>query len=373
MKDRGLYIHIPFCASKCAYCDFYSLPSGELHKRYVDALCDSARLSGERFSDTEFSTVYIGGGTPSILSPELLSDLFKSIRDNFSLSSDAEITLEANPATLDEKKLSAILGGGVNRLSFGCQSANENELKMLSRLHTFEEFTETFKMARAYGVKNVSVDLMYGIPLQTTRSLKSSIESVASLSPDHISLYGLRVEPNTPFGRAKNLPLPSDDEQCEMYLNAAEMLASLGYNRYEISNFAKDGKLSRHNLRYWKRGEYLGLGAAAHSYIEGVRYAYERDALSYIESLESGKMPDACESEALSAGDLICEAIMLSLRLEEGLDLEEFEKEFGKEERDSLEKRVRPYVGKFMTLDSGRLKFTSEGFLVSNTILSEII
>lgn len=373
MKDRGLYIHIPFCQAKCAYCDFYSLAGDVLHEKYVDALCKSISLLGGKFADTEFTTVYIGGGTPSILSAHLLKKLLYALHENFSVPSDAEITVEANPATIDDYKISAMLSGGVNRLSFGCQSANSSELKMLSRLHTFDQFIDSFNMAREHGIKNISVDLMYGIPLQTTTSLLDSIERVSDLSPDHISLYGLRVEPDTPFGRAKDLPLPSDDIQCEMYLRACEKLSHLGYGRYEISNFAKNGRFSRHNLRYWKRGEYLGLGAAAHSYIDGVRYAYARDVASYIRSLENGTMPSPCESEILTRSDELCEAVILPLRLEEGLDLSEFENEFSKEEKDTLLERVRPYLGKFIIFDGDRLKFNSEGFLVSNTILSQII
>lgn len=373
MKDRGLYIHIPFCAAKCAYCDFYSLASSELHERYVDALCGSMSLISGDFADTSFTTVYIGGGTPSVLSAALIKRLLDTLKSSFSIVSGAEITLEANPESLDETRLYAAIAGGVNRLSFGCQSANDNELKRLCRLHTFDKFSEKFKMARDLGVKNISVDLMYGIPLQTISSLIYSIERVAELSPDHVSLYGLRVEPDTPFGRAKSLPLPSEDIQCEMYLSATERLGSLGYARYEISNFAKDQKISKHNMRYWKRGEYLGLGAAAHSYIDGVRYAYARDALAYIDAVNKGCLPIPCESEVLSHADALCEGIMLPLRLEQGLDLESFEKEFSKEEKDALLEKARPFIGKFMTLDGGRLKFNSEGFLVSNTILSEII
>ncbi|MBE6618502.1 MAG: radical SAM family heme chaperone HemW [Ruminococcaceae bacterium] len=373
MKDRGLYIHIPFCAAKCAYCDFYSLPSSSLHERYVGALCKSGEILSEKYSDTVFSSVYIGGGTPSILSAELLEKLLGSVKKNFTLSKDVEFTLEANPATLDEKKMEAIVGGGVNRMSFGCQSANEDELKKLGRLHGFESFKESFSLARRYGINNVSADLMYGIPLQSISSLLFSINAVAELTPDHISLYGLRVEENTPFGRDKDLVLPSDDTQCEMYLRAVETMRKLGYERYEISNFARSGKYSRHNMRYWECSEYLGLGAAAHSYIDGRRFAFERSATAYIDALESGKMPTPCESEHLSKSDELYEYVMLSLRLEKGISLSELSRRFGARASRTLIEKSLPYHGKFMVFDGECLHFTSDGFLVSNTILSEII
>ena len=373
MKERGLYVHIPFCASKCAYCDFYSLPSAELHAEYVDALCGSARLMSEKFSDTVFTSVYVGGGTPSILSAELLKKLLSVINESFTVADSAEFTVEANPATLTHEKLDAMTNGRVNRLSLGCQSALDGELKKLSRLHSFEGFCESFAMAREHKIENISVDLMYGIPHQTLSSLLSSIDSVAGLSPDHISLYGLRVDPDTPFGRAKDLMLPSDDIQCEMYESAVKRLSALGYERYEISNFAKDGKFSRHNMRYWQCGEYLGLGSAAHSYINGVRYAYARDARLYIESLKGGRMPEPCEVSVLTGEDKCEEYIMLSLRLEKGLSLPDFEAGFGSDSAKRLIERAKRYVPRFMALDENSLRFTTEGFLVSNTILSELI
>ncbi len=373
MKERGLYVHIPFCVSKCAYCDFYSLPSSELHAKYIDALCKSAHLTSESFSDTLFTSVYIGGGTPSILSDELLKKLLSSIEESFNISDLAEFTLEANPATLTHEKLSVITDGGVNRLSLGCQSAVDKELEKLNRRHDFKGFRESFIMAREHGIENISADLMYGIPFQTLDSLLFSIRSVTELSPEHISLYGLRIEPETPFGRDQSLPLPSDDTQCEMYERSVEELSALGYKRYEISNFAKDGHISRHNMRYWECGEYLGLGAAAHSYIDRVRYAYPRDAKHYIEALENGKIPKPSEVTTLTNDDMQSEYIMLSMRLEKGLSLDIFKEKFGNEASEGLVSKASPYIPKFILHDGENIRFTTEGFLVSNTILSELI
>ncbi len=376
MKYRGLYIHIPFCEAKCAYCDFYSLAGNEkslIRSDYIDALCKSAMIMSEKFSDTLFSSVYIGGGTPSILSPDLLEKLLSALQEIFEIEKSAEFTIEANPATLSTEKLSVMTDYGVNRLSIGCQSTNEAELKKLSRIHTFDEFCESFAMARKAGINNISVDLMYGIPLQTKESLMRSISDVAKLSPEHISLYGLRVEPDTSFGKDKSLVLPSDDLQVEMYLGAVELLSKLGYDRYEISNFAKDGHYSRHNMRYWECGEYLALGPAAHSYIDNVRYSYGRDVKGYIKAVREGNMPEYEECTLLSEKDKKEEYIMLSLRLEKGLPLECFEYLFGRESAEALLTRAQQYIPKFMILENGRLKFTSKGFLVSNTILSELI
>ena len=376
MIERGLYIHIPFCAAKCAYCDFYSLSGADklsLQEDYIDALCQSAKIMSEKFSDTVFSSVYIGGGTPSILSCKLLKKLFTSIRVNFQISETAEFTIEANPATLTADKLSVMTDGGVNRLSLGCQSTNDAELRRLSRIHTFSEFCESFDMARNAGISNISVDLMYGIPLQTKASLMRSISDIAKLSPEHISLYGLRVEPDTKFGKDRTLVLPSDDTQAEMYLEAVKHLAKLGYERYEISNFAKGGHYSRHNMRYWECGEYLALGPAAHSYIDSVRYAYGRDINAYIKAVSDGHMPEYEECTLLTDSDRQEEYIILSLRLEKGLSLDRFEALFGKTAAQELISRAKPYIGEFMTVENGCLKFTSQGFLVSNTILSELI
>ena len=228
-------------------------------------------------------------------------------------------------------------------------------------------------MARSAGINNISVDLMYGIPLQTVDSLMRSISDIANLSPEHISLYGLRVESDTKFGKDKTLVLPSDDTQVEMYLSAVDLLEKLGYCRYEISNFAKDGHYSRHNMRYWECGEYLALGPAAHSYIDSVRYSYGRDIKGYIKSVSEGNMPEYEECTLLSDDDKKEEYIMLSLRLEKGLSLDSFEILFGAESANTLLLRAQQYIPEFMVLEKGCLKFASAGFLVSNRILSELI
>ncbi len=376
MTERGLYIHIPFCASKCAYCDFYSLPEGntsEIKEKYIEALCKSFEMLSEGFADTLFTSVYIGGGTPSILSEGLLETLLSSLQKNFNISREGEFTCEANPATLTKEKLSVLKNHGVNRLSLGCQSTNEDELKILSRIHSFEDFKESFFLAREAGFENISADLMYGIPLQTLSSLEKSIRDIAELSPEHISLYGLRVEPNTPFGRKKDLILPDDDSQCEMYISACKLLASLGYKRYEISNFARGEKYSRHNMRYWECGEYLGIGAAAHSFVNSLRYSYPRDISVYINAVNSEKMPEYAECTPLSESDRRQEYIMLSLRLERGLNTEKFEELFGKKALKELLTLTKHYIPKFMVRENGHLRFTTDGFLVSNTILSSLI
>lgn len=373
MKDLGLYLHIPFCASKCAYCDFYSLSSSELQNDYIDALCKSIEIVAESHADARFTTFYIGGGTPSILEEKLLAKLLEVLCTRIRITMDAEFTLEANPATLSSKKLSLMQNAGVNRLSIGCQSVHENELKRISRIHSFEDFCESFYLARNAGFQNINVDLMYGLPEQTTGSLLLSIDKISSLSPEHISLYGLKIEPETRFGQDRSLILPNEDSQCEMYIRACDMLRDKGYNRYEISNFAKSNKVSRHNLRYWECKEYIGIGAAAHSYINGVRYAYERSAQNYIEALKQGDLPTPCESNVITEYEKLEEFIILSLRLEKGLDLELLSSRFGSHKANLLMRCASRYIPKFMTLKDDRLSFTTEGFLVSNSILSELI
>jgi oxygen-independent coproporphyrinogen-3 oxidase len=320
-----------------------------------------------------FTSIYMGGGTPSILDSSLIDKLLRSISEKLRVSEDVEFTVEANPATLSKEKLSVMRRGGVNRISLGCQSIHENELKRIARIHSFDDFCESFELVRSEGFDNVSVDLIYGLPEQTLSSLLESVEKISDLSPDHISLYGLRVEPDTPLGRDRHLVLPDEDVQCEMYSRACDLLRKKGYLRYEISNFAKDGKFSRHNMRYWECKEYIGLGAAAHSYLNGIRYAYERDAVKYIESLEKGSLPLPCESIEIKENDMLEEFIILSMRLERGLDLFALEEAFGSDAKAELLKRVRPYVPKFIIERDGHLSFTTDGFLVSSAILSDLI
>lgn len=366
MKRIGLYIHIPFCLQKCAYCDFYSIPGRDeaLQKRYINALTLHMKTLSATMEDRVFDTVYIGGGTPGLLTAEMLTTLMNGIKENFHLSENAEITLETNPAVADEAKFRVMRELGINRLSMGMQSSQESVLKNLGRLHTFDQFAKTFNEARRAGFENLSADVMYALPGQSVDGLLETLHTLIALSPEHISMYGLKVEENTPFGRmGDRLSLPDEDTQCEMYERACELLEQSGYHRYEISNFAKSGYESRHNLRYWHREEYLGLGPAAHSFVSGVRYSYPRDIMDYISALEQGRLPETDSRVMLTPTEAKDEKIMLGLRLSEGIAA-----------TDDLLKKCESYLRYgFMVQKSDRIAFTTKGFLVSNTILAELM
>lgn len=371
-KSLGIYIHIPFCKSKCAYCDFYSFaPCGDIIDRYVAALCDHIKRLSEKAVEYSVDSIFIGGGTPTVLGGKRIAQISRVLHESFSVSDDVEFTVESNPGAVDFSDLSAMREAGVNRISFGLQSVHSNELAALSRIHTFDDFLKAYGDARAAGIDNINVDLMYGIPEQTIDSFESTLRVVAELLPEHISLYGLKIEEGTPFDRMKDsLVLPDEDEEYGMYSAAIEFLRTHGYSHYEISNYARDGKRSRHNLKYWGAEEYIGIGAAAYSYFDKKRYSYYSDAEKYISNIENGIEPiDECEE--ISEKESLAEYIMLRLRLSDGIELDEFKRRFS---ADFDISRVKRYVdaGK-MKLSDGKLAFTDEGMYVSNMILSDIV
>lgn len=385
LSGLGLYLHIPFCLSKCAYCDFYSLPCGQLDARTQKAdmrrYTDSLMLHMEDYSrpcgDYIVETVFIGGGTPTCMPAPLLLDIIDSAYDNFQIAEEAEFTIEANPATVDRRMLKALRKNGVNRISFGLQSANDDELRGLSRAHNYEDFLESFDDARRAGFDNINVDIMYGIPNQTKESLRATLDRVISLNPEHISFYGLKIEEGTPFARRRDtLILPDEDTECDMYLESIEYLEKAGYRHYEISNFARDGFECKHNLKYWNCEDYLGLGPAAHSYFGGKRFSFKRDIKAYMDALED---PDNAvdpldDSYEVSQNDRSGEYIMLRLRLCDGIDTKEYEKRFGMDFERQYGKYLKLYVeNDFMRHDGDSYSFTSKGMYVSNYILSAML
>lgn len=377
-KKLGIYVHIPFCKSKCGYCDFCSHPpqSGET-ERYLNALM----LNMQDFSGAAegyiVDTVFIGGGTPTLLTKKQMKALVECIRTSFKLEKGAEFTVEANPGTVDKRYLSSLAGMGVNRISFGLQSAHDNELRALGRIHTRDEFVASFKAARAAGFKNINVDLMYGIPHQTKESFSATLQFVKDLAPEHISVYGLKIEEGTPFYvNRESLPLPDEETEYKMYREAHSSLTNAGYKHYEISNFARSGFESRHNLRYWLDEKYLGFGVSAHSYFGNQRYAYTDDIEKYILEMEHPRNMSDILSECTDIDVFTKETeyVMLRLRLFDGLELEEYKKEFGRDFINKYGERIRNFVdGGFMSLDTRRLAFTVKGMYVSNYILSEIL
>ncbi len=376
-KPIGLYVHIPFCVRKCAYCDFCSFDSFSKTDtdRYVKALCEEI-ASYKREPRIEIDTVFFGGGTPSLLSTSQLKMITDRVKDSFDISALSEFTVEVNPKTLTEEKLSGYLALGVNRFSIGLQSVHQNELKKLGRIHSFDDFLTTYELIRSAGVKNISVDLMYGLPNQTKESFIGSLEKIISLCPEHISVYSLILEENTPlFNEAKSLSIPDDDEVSDMYLAACSLLGSAGYTHYEISNFAKQGFECRHNLKYWRDEEYIGVGISAYSYFEGARFGNSGDrhdaaSLSRYIDKEGGY-------QSFERTDLTAEAYeyaMLRLRLKEGLCLSEYESRFGHAFSVGKEDLIsRLCDAGLVMLTEGRLALTEKGFFVSNAILSELL
>ncbi len=373
----GLYLHIPFCVKKCAYCDFYSVTDHTFVERYVNALLLHMEDYSASLLSREVDTVFFGGGTPTLLGRRGLTDLLDGIRQNFNLTEDAEITVECNPATVTLADLKALKKAGFNRLSLGLQSTDDEELKLLSRVHTYEQFLETYRCARKAGFDNINIDLMYGIPDQTPTSLARSLLTVCDLQPEHISLYNLILEEGTPLYEKKDsLRLPGENEEFKMYSDAVDYLESRGYHQYEISNFAKDGYECRHNLKYWNCEEYLGLGPAAHSYLGGRRFSFKRDIEAYIRALES---PDEAESPIDENYDVkpeerIGEYVMLAMRLKDGVDTRKFAETFGRDFEQTYGKYLKLYVEHgFMTHKGSRYAFTLKGMYVSNYILSSMI
>ena len=377
MKKLGLYIHIPFCLKKCAYCDFYSIThTSEAERKYIGALCSHIKAESHLYKDCEFDTVYFGGGTPSILSPTLFSELADCIKNSLNLTQGAEFSIEANPGTLTKEKLIAYKNGGVNRLSIGLQSADSKMLSCLGRVHSLSQFEESFRLARACGFDNISVDVMYGLPSQKKEDFLKTLDYVCEFNPEHISAYCLKIEENTPFGKVKDtLSLPSEEQEYEMYMSLCHFLSQKGYEQYEISNFAKSGYRSRHNLKYWLSQEYVSFGPASHSYFEGVRYFYPKDINAYISESTAG-VP-AKISEEMAEPDLkmekMDEYVMLKLRLSDGISEMEFFALFGTELTEEYPQLENFVKSGHVSHKNGVFSFTPQGFFVSNYILTSIL
>lgn len=361
----GVYIHIPFCARKCLYCDFVSFEKGNI-RGYFDALKREIELYKDILSVEKTDSIFIGGGTPSFVPAEFIAETLSL----FNPEQNAEITIEANPGTLDENKLKIYKESGINRISLGLQSANDSELKSLGRIHSFDEFLKSYAMAVKAGFSNINIDLMFGIPGQTAETFSETLERVYELKPTHISAYSLIIEEGTPFYDMK-LSLPSEDEEREMYnmiLNNGK-----GYERYEISNFALPGYECRHNLKYWRFEPFLGFGLNASSFYNRERYANYPDFESYAKAVSAEKKPVAfCEKESYE--ELMKDYIITSMRLSEGIDEKAFETEF----KISFEEKYGKITGYF--IKNGFIKrtekgiaFTDKGFEVSNSILEKYL
>ena len=374
-KPLGLYIHIPFCKQKCVYCDFYSLAGREGRMDdYTDALCAHLTEIAPFAAGHLVDSVYFGGGTPSYLGERRLVKLLKTILKRYHVAKDAEITLEANPDSAgDWKALRALRKSGFNRLSLGMQSACDRELREIGRIHTMDQLRAAVSAARKAKFDNLSLDLIYGLPHQTLEQWQENLTAAVDLAPEHLSCYGLKVEEGTPlFARKDDAGLPGDEVQADMYLYTVDYLLRHGYRQYEISNFARTGRESRHNLKYWTLGEYAGFGPGAHSDFGGVRYAYEKDLEGYIRSVRD-HTPLLSENERIPPLDRDTEWIMLGLRTVRGLDPKEFENRFRRRFSCFLPFLEQCENAGYAAREEGRWHLTPRGFLVSNQIIGGML
>jgi len=370
----GLYLHIPFCSAICNYCNFNrGLFDAELKQQYVAALREEIH---QRADGASADTVFFGGGTPSLLEPTEIADLIEACRAGFALSPDAEITLEANPETVSDERLAGFRRAGVNRLSFGVQSFRDEELLRLSRLHSAARARDAFRQARRAGFDNISLDLMMWLPQQSLPDWLASVEGLIELSPDHASLYLLEIYPNAPLrdamARAK-WSLAPDDDAADMYLQSMERLDAAGYAQYEISNVARPGRESRHNLKYWTDGEWLGFGCGAHSTRNGVREKNVSSTTEYIARVaDRGQM--AAERRELTAQERVEEALFTGLRLCRGLDLTEVKSRYAVDVRAEYGGELQRFVeGGLLIYDGGRMRLTRAGMLLAHEVMTVFI
>ncbi len=388
-KPLELYVHIPFCARKCLYCDFLSFRAlASVHQEYIDQLLGEIQAASLTSEGYQVATIFIGGGTPSILEAGMMRAVVETIRLYFDVAPDAEITIEANPGTLTPQKLDVYRGCGINRLSIGLQSADNRELKALGRIHSFEEFLKSFERARQAGFWSISVDLMSALPGQTLESWKNTLKKVAMLKPEHISAYSLMIEENTPFwdyygdgagcAEAENgiLPLPDEETERKMYKVTKSFLEAQGYRRYEISNYAKPGFECRHNMGYWTGTEYLGLGLGASSCFHGARFSNETDLKAYLELdfLSDGLIKLYQNVEEQTRQSKMEEFMFLGLRMTQGVSDIDFAARFGIKIRSIYGPQIDKLIENGLLKEEGsRIVLTDWGIDISNYVLSEFL
>ncbi len=368
-KPLSLYLHIPFCLSKCAYCDFYSLSDTALMQAYVSSLCRALRAAARSLDLCTVDTVFFGGGTPSLLGAGEMEAIFSAL-SAFALSSDCEISMEVNPATATAETLAAYRSIGVNRLSIGMQSANDAELCLLSRRHNAAETRACVEAARRAGFENFSLDLMYGLPDQREEDLKNSLEVALSYGPKHLSLYALTLSEDVPLYALRER-MPEEERQADFYRMICRRAEECGLMQYEISNFAKEGCSCRHNLRYWTRGEYLGFGPAAASFYRNRRYTERASLCAFMEKTES-LLESLLSQEPMDEDECLSEEILLRLRLAQGLLLSSVLPKL-KDARAFLSEADRLAAHGFCTRTPDCLKLTQNGFFVSNEIIARLL
>lgn len=370
--NLGLYIHIPFCKQKCLYCDFPSYPHMEgLYESYTDALCREITGQGVLFSTNQVDTIYIGGGTPTALPAPLLLRIVAAVMENFAVTTDAEISIEANPGTVDGDTLTALRAVGINRISFGVQTFSDTLLKGLGRIHTGEEGANAVRIAKRAGFSNINIDLMYGLPLQQIEHFQQSLQIAYDLAIPHISVYGLKIEDETPFACSLaqgKLSLPSEEEEEAMYDRGVTYLPQHGYERYEISNYSRPGFSCRHNLKYWNYAPYLGLGAAAHSFINRERLANTQDVRTYLECINSGCSPVEHRETADEATQM-AEFCFLALRTNSGISYHAFYQYFGKDFYQNYEQQITSLTTRgLVTTTQQSIRLTNLGMKYGNIV-----
>lgn len=371
----GIYIHFPYCVHKCFYCDFYSLEDFSTMNLFSDLLLKEIDIATHQFFPIlqNVDTIYFGGGTPSLMNPAQLDKIINKIAKLYNISPDAEITLETNPGTIDQQFLKDFKYLGINRLSIGIQSFIDNELKFLQRIHSSQEAINTFNLARGIGFDNISIDLMYNLPVQSISDMTYSISKAIELSPEHISAYSLIYEPDTPLQKAvKRGQIQPLDENIEAngFMNIIEQLTNAGYEQYEISNFAKDGKISRHNSKYWTYEPYIGFGPSAHSFLYPFRHWNIRSINKYIERLQNDILPIQ-EREEITLDEEIEENIMLGLRAG-GINIQELKDKYNVDILKILQ-QMYPQYNEYVQIDGKKARLTQRGYLLSDEIIIDII
>ncbi len=366
MKELGLYIHVPFCIQKCNYCDFYSISAGDASiKEYIRRTKECLEMWSEEFRDRTIDTIYFGGGTPSILETQGLLEISECIQKHFNVSQEAEVTAEVNPITTENIDFFSLKSNGFNRISVGMQSTDNNELRMLGRLHGTKEVDRTINAILKGGIDNFSLDVMLGIPLQTPESLTTTLDYCINSGASHISTYMLKIEKGTPFHKMRDhLPFADDDCQADLYEQTANTLKSAGFRHYEISNFCKNDRISRHNMKYWMLEDYLGIGPSAHSMIDNKRFYYPK-------SLADFRFNNTIyESDAKTKEEFV----MLSLRTDKGLEPKKFRELFGTDIPNHLINEAKKLsVYNLIDITPDRIRLTEQGFLLSNTIISRLL
>jgi len=374
----GLYLHFPFCISKCPYCDFNSYPIKEDSQisSYISALYQEIMTYSQKFTKSNIKTIYLGGGTPTILSGVQIYNILEFCKDKFTIDKNAEITIEANPGTLNGEKIKLLMRSGINRLSLGAQSFDNLFLKKLGRIHNAQDIIDSYLLARATGFNNINLDIMFALPGQTTENFQATLKKAVSLKPDHLSLYNLTINPGTEYyenHKKNNLKLPSEDEEFDMYDWAIKFLKKNNFEHYEIANFAQPHKRSLHNLIYWKNQPYLGIGAGAYSFIRGYRYMNYKDPEKYIKEVINNKLP-IDHGEKLSLRKRMIETTILGLRTKDGVSFKEYKTRFGVTFDDIFSKQMDKLVNLgLLKKDDSKIKLTDKGIFLANTVFREFV